>query len=97
MESISDDELQRLRRHTTVMEDAGYSTGTYRIHDIVHLLARLDASESRVAELQREVERLNAAACKECGGKGSVDSGGFTEWGSPIEIPCQFCGEIPPC
>lgn len=57
------------------------------------ILARLDAAESRASELQRKVERMQSVACKECGGKGSVDSGGFTEWGSPIEIPCQFCQE----
>jgi hypothetical protein len=30
-------------------------------------------------------------ACKTCGGTGGVDSGGFTPWGSPIDVPCPDC------
>jgi hypothetical protein len=26
--------------------------------------------------------------CKQCGGSGVVDSGGFTEQGKPIDVPC---------
>jgi len=29
--------------------------------------------------------------CRECNGKGSVDSGGFTPWGASIELPCPVC------
>lgn len=59
-EPISDDELQEVR---------GYVERAIRIQEIHNLLlkgpcaagllARLDAAESRAAELQREVERLN--------------------------------------
>lgn len=31
--------------------------------------------------------------CTECGGSGSVDSGGFSPQGQPIEVPCPFCSE----
>lgn len=30
--------------------------------------------------------------CDECGGPGTVDSGGFSPWGSSIEVPCSRCG-----
>lgn len=59
MKPISDEELQEVR---------GYVERAIRIQEIHNLLlkgpcaagllARLDAAESRVAELQREVERL---------------------------------------
>lgn len=31
--------------------------------------------------------------CHECGGSGGVDSGGFTPWGAPIDLPCPSCAE----
>lgn len=31
--------------------------------------------------------------CEECDGTGGVDSGGFTPWGEPINIPCPSCSE----
>ena len=34
--------------------------------------------------------------CKHCGGEGVVDSGGFTPWGSPINVPCPECTEPAP-
>lgn len=34
-------------------------------------------------------------ACKTCGGTGGVDSGGFTPWGAPIDVPCPDCQECP--
>src|ERR1700722_6474829 len=36
--------------------------------------------------------------CPDCGGDGSVDSGGFQPWGSPIDVGCPTCkgeGVIP--
>jgi len=30
-------------------------------------------------------------SCSACGGSGAVDSGGFTPWGSPINLPCPEC------
>lgn len=30
--------------------------------------------------------------CLECFESWAVDSGGFTPWGSPIQIPCPKCG-----
>lgn len=32
--------------------------------------------------------RFVPTVCPNCGGSGSVDSGGVTPWGDPIEIPC---------
>lgn len=29
--------------------------------------------------------------CQECGGDGKHDSGGFTPWGEPIDLPCESC------
>lgn len=29
--------------------------------------------------------------CGHCGGSGVVDSGGFTPWGAPIDLPCPQC------
>lgn len=31
--------------------------------------------------------------CQTCGGSGGVDSGGFTPWGSPIDVPCPDCSK----
>lgn len=31
------------------------------------------------------------APCSNCGGSGSVDSGGVTPWGAPIDLPCPSC------
>jgi hypothetical protein len=30
-------------------------------------------------------------SCFHCDGTGAADSGGFTPWGEPINIPCPFC------
>lgn len=35
----------------------------------------------------------DCTSCGYCGGTGVADSGGFTPWGSTIEIPCEHCGE----
>lgn len=35
------------------------------------------------------------ALCEFCGGNGVVDSGGFTEDGRPIEVPCYECRNRP--
>ena len=29
--------------------------------------------------------------CDECGGSGEIDSGGFTPWMAPINVPCGKC------
>lgn len=31
------------------------------------------------------------ATCERCGGSGVIDSGGFTPWSSPIDLPCPAC------
>jgi len=33
----------------------------------------------------------NPRACSQCHGEGVIDSGGFTPWGQPIDIPCPEC------
>lgn len=45
------------------------------------------------AEIARWAEGLNPPfdSCHECGGKGAVDSGGMTPWGSGIDIECPSC------
>lgn len=30
--------------------------------------------------------------CRYCDGTGVADSGGFTPWGAPIDLPCEHCG-----
>lgn len=57
-EPIGDDELQRLRELWNYLRgfDADYRVSE-RVGPLLRLLARLDAAESRAAEMQREVER----------------------------------------
>lgn len=33
--------------------------------------------------------------CGFCGGTGEVDSGGFTPWGTPIDVACPYCKPDP--
>lgn len=40
-------------------------------------------------------QALQTASCPECGGDGVVDSGGFTPYGEPINVPCD-CREPTP-
>jgi hypothetical protein len=35
--------------------------------------------------------RIFDLPCQECGGKGGVDSGGMTPWGSGIDVECPSC------
>lgn len=57
VEPISDDELQRLRDDLERYHAGNFGLG-YGPQFVERLLARLDAAESRAAELQREVTRL---------------------------------------
>jgi hypothetical protein len=53
-----------------------------------------NAGETEVANwAYQQAEAMLAVrnTCPECGGKGAVDSGGFTPWGAPIDIPCGAC------
>ena len=53
-----------------------------------------NAGETEVANwAYQQAEAMLAVrnACPECGGKGAVDSGGYTPWGAPIDIPCGAC------
>lgn len=34
---------------------------------------------------------MTQVACEWCGGKGTLDSGGVTPWGSAIDLPCPHC------
>lgn len=66
VEPIGDDDLQRLRdvwswsSSPYIDRKANLTTMT-----ILRILARLDAAESRCAELQREVERLHEESAGE--------------------------------
>lgn len=53
---------------------------------------------------QTEAERQLCAAhdrqkipekCTDCGGSGSVDSGGVSPWGAGIGLPCPRCSYLP--
>lgn len=57
VEPIGDDELRRLRELWNYLRgfDADYRV-SQNVGPLLRLLARLDAAESRCAELQREVE-----------------------------------------
>lgn len=46
----------------------------------------------RLATAYIEAGRVDGGGCLTCGGCGSVDSGGFTPYGSPIDVPCPDCG-----
>lgn len=34
---------------------------------------------------------MDTAVCEDCGGTGEVDSGGFTQYDEPINVPCSTC------
>lgn len=74
-------------------------------HHISHINAKLDALEKRVEAHEKETRHKTFAeqhglgqhipapepVCETCGGTGVVDSGGFTPWMEPIDIPCPSC------
>jgi hypothetical protein len=42
----------------------------------------------------QDTRLIRKPVCKECGGQGSVDSGGFTPDGRSIDVPCMECQPI---
>lgn len=55
----------------------------------------LDFANLACERKDKEIERLKALVCQECGGAGGVDSGGETPWGAPIMLPCPSCSGEP--
>lgn len=48
---------------------------------------------SRAREQAANREHVVSIICPDCGGTGSMDSGGITPWGSFIMVPCPSCAE----
>jgi DNA repair exonuclease SbcCD ATPase subunit len=72
-------------KHVLKIEEEKEKTAIKRLQEYHN---EVMSAEQRVAELQKELKR---SVCQECGGKGGVDSGGVTPWGSSIDIPCPSC------
>ena len=45
---------------------------------------------------RRDLPKVEQVVCDECGGSGEVDSGGFTPWMAPINVPCGKCSKPEP-
>ena len=53
----------------------------------------LSNSAKNLRDCRNEILAMLEASeiCQECFESGKIDSGGFTPWGSPIQIPCANC------
>ncbi len=44
-----------------------------------------------VGDCRKAAAILAGCICRNCEDTGAVDSGGFTPWGEPIDLPCPYC------